>query len=236
MQSSSLPKGGIIDDAPSDGGVTIEKDSILTVKNHVPIFEELISEIDRAIQTDSDFSNSKATPTVCVPDNSAISSDLIQVAVMDEDTATINRGLIGKQVEQKSPLGFEELEIGFKVGCGNVHGNKNTSKGQSKRSGSQEKSGSQSLHCPKKVESVEESTIGSPKTMKNWKPETTRPQILNMSSIIKVELGHKRKQTKTLNRERTDVKGKKKHKIVENEQGVVATMGLIEVARQPCRA
>ena len=83
---------------------------------------------------------------------------------------------------------------------------------------------------------MEKPTIGSPKTMKNWKPETTRPQILNMSSIIKVELGHKRKQTKTLNRERTDVKGKKKHKIVENEQGVVATMGLIEVARQPCRA
>ena len=49
MQSSSLPEGGIIDGAPSDGGVTIEKDSILTVKNQVPIFEELISEIDRAI-------------------------------------------------------------------------------------------------------------------------------------------------------------------------------------------
>ena len=121
------------------------------MKNHVPIFEGLISEIDRAIQTNSDFSNSKATPTVCVPDNSTISSDLIKVVVMDEDTATINRGLMGKKVEQKSSPGFEELEIGFKVGCGNVHGNKNTSKGQSKRSGSQEKSGSQFLHRPKKL-------------------------------------------------------------------------------------
>ncbi|KAK9986867.1 hypothetical protein SO802_031818 [Lithocarpus litseifolius] len=155
--------------------------SILSVQNHVPAFEELISEIDRAIQTDSDFSNSKETPTVCVPAYSAISSDLIEVVVMDEDTITLNCGLMGKEVEYISPPGFEGLEVGFKVGCGNVHGNKNTSKGRPKRSGNQEKSGSQSLHSPKQVKSVEESIVGSPKTMKNWKRLTTKPQMLNKS-------------------------------------------------------
>ena len=54
------------------------------------------------------------------------------------------------------------LEIGFKVGYGNVHGNRNNSKGRPKKSGNQDKSGSQSLHIPKKVESVKESTNGNP--------------------------------------------------------------------------
>ncbi|KAK7853356.1 vesicle-associated membrane protein 714 [Quercus suber] len=219
-QSGNLPKGGSFDGALADGCVAFKKDVILTVKNHIPVFEELITKIDRAIQTDSDFSNSKATPTDCVPDNSVISFDLIEVVVMDEDTVILNRDLMGIQVEQKSPLGFEGSKIGFKVGCGN--GNKNTSKGRPKRSGNQDKSVSQSLHGPKNVESVEESTIGSPKTMKNWKRLTTRPQILNSSSIVDVELGHKRKQTENLNREATGVKGEKKHRIVENEQGAVA--------------
>ena len=66
-------------------------------------------------------------------------------------------------------------------------------KGWPKRSDNQDKGVSQSLHSPKKVESVEESTIGSPKTMKNWKRLITRPQILINSSIVDVELGHKRK-------------------------------------------
>ena len=100
MQLDSLPEGGIVNDAPSDGAVIVEKDSIVTVKNHVPVFEELILEIDRAIQTDSDFSFSKETPTVCVPNSSMIPSDLIEVVVMDEDTVTFKRGLMGKQVEQ----------------------------------------------------------------------------------------------------------------------------------------
>ena len=41
------------------------------------------------------------------------------------------------------------------------------------------------------------------------------------SSIVDVEPGHKRKQSEKLIREGTDVKGEKKQKIVENEQGVV---------------
>ena len=117
-----------------------------------------------------------------------------------------------------------------------MHGHKNNSKGRPKRSGNPDKSVSQSLHSLKKVESMEESTIGSPKTMKNWKRLTIRPQILNNSSIVDVELGHKMKQTENLNREATGVKGEKKYRIVENEQGVVLTMGLMEVAGQPCRA
>lgn len=56
------------------------------------------------------------------------------------------------------------------------------------------------------------------------------------SSIIDVEAGHKRKQTEELIREGTDDKGDKKQKIVENVQGVVATMGLMEVAGQSCWA
>ena len=67
------------------------------MKKHVLDFEELITEIDHAIQIDLDFSNSKATPTDCVPDNSEIVSDLIKVVVMDEDTVTLNRELMGKQ-------------------------------------------------------------------------------------------------------------------------------------------
>ena len=49
MQSGNLPKGGSFDGAPTNGGVTVEKDAILTVKNHVLDFEELITEINRAI-------------------------------------------------------------------------------------------------------------------------------------------------------------------------------------------
>ena len=41
------------------------------------------------------------------------------------------------------------------------------------------------------------------------------------SSIVDVKPGHKRKQSEKLIREGTDVKGEKKQKIVENEQGVV---------------
>ena len=80
----------------------------MTVKNHVLDFEELITEIDRAIQIDSDFSNSKATPTNYVPDNSVISSDLIEVLVMDEDTVILNHDLMGKQNEQISPPGLRD--------------------------------------------------------------------------------------------------------------------------------
>ena len=80
----------------------------MTVKNHILDFEELITEIDHAIQTDLDFSNSKATPTNYVPDNSVISSNLIEVVVMDEDTVILNRDLMGKQNEQISPPGLRD--------------------------------------------------------------------------------------------------------------------------------
>ena len=105
-QLGNLPKSGSFDNALADGGVTVEKDAILTKKNHVLVFEELITEIDRAIQTDLDFSNSKATPTNCVPDNSVISSDLIEVVVIDKDTVILKRDLMGKHGEQISPPVF----------------------------------------------------------------------------------------------------------------------------------
>ena len=101
-----------------------------------------------------------------------------------------------------------------------MHGNRNNSKGRPKKSGNQDKSGSQSLHIPKKVESVKESTNGNP----------------IKSSVVDVEPGYERKQTKKLIREGTDVKGKKKQKIVKNEQGVWSTLGLMVVAGQSCRA
>ena len=104
-----------------------------------------------------------------------------------------------------------------------------------KKSGDQGKGVSQSLHSPKKVEFVEESTVGSPKTMNIWKRLTTRPHILINSSIVDMEPRHKRKQAENLNKEATGVKVEKKHRIVKNEQGVVSTMGLMEVVGQPCR-
>ena len=45
-------------------------------------------------QIDSDFSNSNVTPT-----DSVISSNLIEVVVMDDDTVILNRDLMGKQGE-----------------------------------------------------------------------------------------------------------------------------------------
>ena len=174
-QLGSLLEGGCFDGASANGGVMVDMGAILTMKKHVPDFEELIMEIDRAIQTDLDFSNLKATPTNCVPDNSEIVSNLIEVVVMDEDTVTLNRDLMGKQSKQISPSGFEGSEICFKVGCGYGQGNKSNSKGRPKRSGSKDKGVSQSRHSPKVVESVEKSTIGSPKAMMNWKRLTTRP-------------------------------------------------------------
>ena len=170
-QAGSLPEDDSFDSAPIDDGVTIEKGAILPVKNHVLVSKELITEIDRAIQTDSKFSNLKMTPTDCVLDNSVISSELIEVVVMDEDTVILNRDLMGKQGTKI----FEGSEIGFKVGCGNVKGNKTTGKGRPKRSVNIDKCLSQSLHNPKRVESVEKSTIGNPKAMMNWKRLVTRP-------------------------------------------------------------
>ena len=49
-------------------------------------------------------------------------------------------------------------------------------------------------------------------------------------------IGEERMQVENVNNEATDVKGEKKHRTMDNEQGVVSTMGLAEVARQPCRA
>ena len=82
---------------------------------------------------------------------------------------------------------------------------------------------------------MEGSTIGSPKTIRNWKRLTTRSQILINGSIVDVEPRNKRKQAKNLMKEATGVMRKKKQRIMENEQGVVPTMGSMEVARQPCR-
>ena len=44
------------------------------------------------------------------------------------------RSINSGQDEKISPPGFEGLEICFKVGCGNMQGKKNTSKGRPKRS------------------------------------------------------------------------------------------------------
>ena len=119
------------------------------MKNHILDFEELITEINHAIQIGSDFSNSKATPTNCVPNNSEISSNLIEVVVMDEATVILNCDLMGKQGEQISPPGFKGSKISFKVGCGNGQGNKSTSKGRPKKSGNKDKGVSQSMHNQK---------------------------------------------------------------------------------------
>ena len=78
----------------------VDKGAIFSVKKHVPDFEELIMEIDCVIQTDSDFSNSKATPTDYLPDNSEIASDLIEVVDMDEETIILNRDLMGNKVSK----------------------------------------------------------------------------------------------------------------------------------------
>ena len=100
---------------------------------------------------------------------------------------------------------FEGSEIGFKVGCGNVKGNKTTGKGRPKRSVNIDKCLSQSLHNPKRVESVEKSTIGNPKAMMNWKRLVTRPQTLINSLIVDEEPEHKRKQAENMNKEATGV-------------------------------
>ena len=101
-----------------------------------------------------------------------------------------------------------------------MHGNRNNSKVRLKKSGNQDKRGRQSLHSPKKVEFVKESTNGNP----------------IKSSVVDMEHGDKRKQTEKLIWEGMEVKGEKKQKIVENEQGFGSTMGLMDVAGQSCRA
>uniref|UniRef100_A0A7N2R5N8 DUF4283 domain-containing protein n=1 Tax=Quercus lobata TaxID=97700 RepID=A0A7N2R5N8_QUELO len=165
-------------------------------------------------------------------DKSVIPSKLIEVVVMDEDIVILSHDLMGKQ----GTLIFEGSEIDFMIGCGKVKGNKTTSKGRPKRNGNIDKCVSQSLHSPKRVKPVENSTTGSPKAMMNWKRLGTRPQTLINSSIVDVELGHKRKQAKIMNKETTGAKGEKKYRTMEKEQGVVSPMASMEVARQPCRA
>ena len=197
-QLGSLTDGGSFDGAPANDGVTVNTSAIMTVKKHVPDFEELITEIDWSIQTGPDFSNSKATPTDYVPDSSEISPDLIEVVVMDEDMVNHSRDLMGKQGEQISPSGFKGSEIRFKVGCGNGQGNKGTSKGWPKRSGNKDMGVSQSMHSPKVVESVEKSTIESSKAMMSWKRLTTRPQTLILIlQLLTWNLGKKGSKQKT---------------------------------------
>ena len=191
----------------ADGGVIVENGVILLMKNHISVSKELIMKVDRAIQTVSKFSNLKTPPTNCVPDNSVIPSKLIEVVVMDEDTVILNRDLMGNKAHQF----FEGSEIGFMVGCDNMKGNKTTGKGRPKRSGNIDKCVNQSFHSPKRVESVENSTTGSPKAMMNWKRLGTRPQTLINSSIVYMELGHKRKQAENRNKETTGAKGEKKY-------------------------
>ena len=128
---------------------------------------------------------------------------------------------------------FEGLEKQFKIGCGKGQGSKGTSKGRPKRCGNKDKG---VRHSPKVVKSMEKSTIENSKAMMSWKRLNTRLQTPSNSPIVDVELGQKRKQAENVNKEATDVKGEKKHQTVENEQGVVSTMGLVEVARQHCRA
>ena len=111
-QTGSLPENDIFDGALANDGVTVKKDAITPVKNHVPVFEELIMENDCAIQTNSKFSNLKTTPTDCMPNNRVFFSDLIEVVVMDEDTIILNHDFMGKQ---GAPV-FKGSEIGFKVG------------------------------------------------------------------------------------------------------------------------
>ena len=155
---------------------------------------------------------------------------------MDEDIVNHNCDLMGKQGEQISPPGFKESEICFKVGCGNGQGSKGTSKGWPKRNGNKVKGVSQSMHSPKVVESMGKSTIENSKAMINWKRLTTRPQTFINSSIVNVEPRQQKKQAENVNKEATVVKGEKKQRTMENEQGVVSTMGSAKVAGQPCQA
>ena len=126
-------------------------------------------------------------------------------------------------------VGFEGLEKQFKMSCGKGQGSKGTSKGRPKRCGNKDKG---VRHSPKVVESMEKSTIENSKAMMSWKRLTTRPH----TPSVDMELGQKRKQAKNENKEAIDVKGEKKHRTVEKEQDAVSTMGVVEVARQPCWA
>ena len=130
-------------------------------------------------------------------------------------------------------VGFEGLEKQFKMSCGKGQGSKGTSKGRPKRCGNKDKG---VRHSPKVVKSMEKSTIENSKAMMSWKRLTTRPHTPSNSPSVDMELGQKRKQVENENKEATDVKGEKKHRTVEKEQDVVSTIGVAEVARQPCWA
>ena len=195
---------------------------------HTSVFEELIRDIDITINTDLVVSNSKVNQPNPMGFQNNNGCDLIEVEVTKDnpmldkwnlktkvDKDNVNSSGVASEVGFK--VSFEGPGIHFKVGCGNGQGSKGTSKGRPKRSGNKDKGVSQSMHSPKVVESVEKSTIESSKAMMSWKRLTTRPQTLSNSSIVDVELGKKRKQVENLNKVATNVKGEKKHRIVENE-------------------
>ena len=71
--------------------------------------------------------------------------------------------------------------------------------------------------------------------MMSWKRLTTRSQTFINSSIVNVEPRQQKKQAENVNKEATVVKGEKKQRTMENEQGVVSTMGSAKVAGQPAR-
>ena len=250
MKAAVLMEGLAMEDV-GNVEVAVNGETRMTTENqvswkHTPVFEELIRDNDIAINADFVVSNPKVNqpdPTRFQDNNGC---DLIEVEVTEDnpmnekwnlktkvDKDNVNSSGVASKVGFK--VGFEGLQIQFKVGCGNGQGSKGTSKGQPKRSDNKDKGVSQSMHSPKVVKSVGKSTLESSKAMLNWKRLTTRPQTFSNSSIVDLELGKKRKQTENLNKEATAIKGEKKHRIVENEQGVVSTMGLVEVVRQPCQ-
>nr|POF24444.1 hypothetical protein CFP56_10662 [Quercus suber] len=151
-------KGGAVIGEPLKGGSEIGLGAkvgtvALTAGKHTPDFEELISELDQAIQSEPVILNSKSIQVEQLKDKKDIYSGLVDIEVMDEDVTSCKRALKGKQAEPCSTSCLQDDGVSFKIDKGNGQVCSNPVKGMPKRSGINNKSGLLSLQGPLSSES-----------------------------------------------------------------------------------
>ncbi|KAF3974608.1 hypothetical protein CMV_002076 [Castanea mollissima] len=218
--------GGCSEVVPMKGGAVIGlaetvSSSAKTAGKYVPDFEELISVLDQAIQSEPVISNS----------NSIQVEQLVDIEVMDEELISCQRVLKGKQVE---PCGHSFLQgDDFSFNIGKVSGQERSklSKGRPKRSGSKNKGGLLSLQGP--------SSGGSAEV--RMKKSMSKDNILAICSEDGLKQGTWKRSSNDNPREAEKAELVKKKTKVSNIEGLHVFSSVdrtisVEVALQPRRA
>ncbi|KAK7835487.1 uncharacterized protein CFP56_023490 [Quercus suber] len=146
-------KGGAVNGEPLKGGSKFGLGTkvgtvALTAGKLSPDFEEIISELDQAIQSEPIILHSKSIQEEQLKDKKDIYSGLVDVEVMDEDVTSCKNVLKGKKVDPGSNSCLQDDGVRFKIGKSNGQVCSNPVKGRPKRSGIKNKSGLLPLQGP----------------------------------------------------------------------------------------